>query len=138
MAEVNNTYGGRRCYWLSPIGEVSHRFRATATKSLYVSPFIDFDADYGFVLTPPGDSLAAHLTVMRRDHGRAGTGLVFDATLALERRPWTARSVRSALIRYPLMTAQVIAAIHWEALRLRLKGLSRVPFPSEASQWSRH
>lgn len=138
MAEVSNTYGGRRCYWLSPVGEASRRFRATAGKSLYVSPFMEFDVDYGFVLTPPGDSLAAHVTVMRRERPRAGTGLVFDATLTLDRRPWTARSVRSTLLRYPLMTAQVIAAIYWEALRLRLKGLSGVPFPREASQWSRH
>jgi DUF1365 family protein len=138
MAEVNNTYGGRRCYWLSPLGDTSRRFRATAAKALYVSPFMEFDVDYGFVLTPPGEALGAHLTVMRREHGRAGTGLVFDATLTLERRPWTARSVRTMLLRYPLMTAQVIAAIHWEALRLRLKGLAVVPFPSEASQWSRH
>jgi DUF1365 family protein len=29
------------------------------------------------------------------------------------------------------MTAKVIAAIHWEALRLRLKGLPVMPFPQE-------
>lgn len=137
MAEVNNTYGGRRCYWLSPIGDASRRFRATTGKSLYVSPFMELDMDYGFVLTPPDDSLGAHLTVTRRG-ARSEGSRVFDATLTLARRPWTPRAVRATLLRYPLMTAQVIAAIHWEALRLRLKGLSVVPFPREASQWSRH
>ena len=56
---------------------------------------------------------------------------MFDATLALERQPWTAGAIRSALLRFPWMTAKVIAAIHWEALRLRLKGLPVQPFPQE-------
>jgi DUF1365 family protein len=46
---------------------------------------------------------------------------VFDATLALRREP----IANGVLLRFPLMTAKVIAAIHWEALRLWLK---RVPF----------
>ena len=50
---------------------------------------------------------------------------------ALERRPWTAGEIRAALARFPLMTAKVTAAIHWEALKLRLKGLPVQPFPDE-------
>ena len=45
----------------------------------------------------------------------------FDATLNLEREPWTARSLHRALLTHPWMTAKVIGAIHWEALRLYLK-----------------
>jgi hypothetical protein len=46
----------------------------------------------------------------------------FDATLTLERRPWNAAEIRRALIRHPMMTANVIAGIHWEALKLWWKG----------------
>jgi hypothetical protein len=46
---------------------------------------------------------------------------LFDSTLQLERRPWTARSLRDALLRFPWVTAKTIAAIHWEAARLFLK-----------------
>jgi DUF1365 family protein len=42
----------------------------------------------------------------------------------LEYRPWTPGEIRRALLRFPLMTVKVIAAIHWEALRLSLKGLA--------------
>jgi DUF1365 family protein len=105
--------------------------RALAAKSLYVSPFMVFDVDYEFVLTPPADRLVAHMNVLPHCGGhRVPT---FDATLTLQRRPWTARSVRAALLRHPLMTAKVIGAIHWEALRLRLKGLPIVPMPSRTS-----
>jgi DUF1365 family protein len=48
---------------------------------------------------------------------------LFDATLSLERRPWTAREIRRQLVRHPAMTASVIAAIHWQALRLWWKGV---------------
>lgn len=128
LAEVNNTYGGRRNYWLHPSDAEPRRFLSRAAKAMYVSPFMEYDVDYEFVLTPPAGSLVAHMNVLRRAGGRTR---MFDATLTLDRRPWTARSIHSALIRFPWMTAKVIAAIHWEALRLRIKGLPVMPFPQE-------
>ncbi len=56
LADVRNTYGGRRSYWLRSGGERRDVVRDTAAKSLYVSPFMDYDVDYDFVLTPPGPS----------------------------------------------------------------------------------
>jgi cyclopropane-fatty-acyl-phospholipid synthase len=45
----------------------------------------------------------------------------FDATLTLNRRPWSADALHRALISHPWMTAKVIGAIHWQALRLFLR-----------------
>jgi DUF1365 family protein len=53
-----------------------------------------------------------------------GAEFLFDADLRLERRDWTPREIRRALASFPLHTFKVIAAIHWEALKLWLK---RVP-----------
>ncbi len=53
--------------------------------------------------------------------------MLFDATLSLERRPWTPGELRRALVRHPLMTAKVIGGIHWEAVRLWWKGVPVVP-----------
>jgi DUF1365 family protein len=89
------------------------------------------DVDYEFVLTPPGEALVAHINV--QPEGGARRTPLFDATLRLRRRPWTAGSLRSALLRHPLMTAKVMAAIHWEALRLRIKGLPTVPMGPQPS-----
>jgi DUF1365 family protein len=52
-------------------------------------------------------------------------GQVFDATLALEREPISTPALVRVLAAFPLMTLKVIAAIHWQALRLWLK---RTPF----------
>jgi len=59
--------------------------------------------------------------------------VLFDATLSLERHPWGARELRRTLAEYPWMTAKVIAAIYWQALRLRMKGVPYVPHPGAAS-----
>ena len=129
LADVHNTYGGRQDYWLAPADDGRRRLRAVVARSLYVSPFMMSDVRYEFVLTDPAQTLIAHMNV----HAAAPAGrgnAIFDATLALEHRPWTAASVRALLLRYPLMTAKVIAAIHWEALRLRRKGAPIVPMPS--------
>jgi hypothetical protein len=128
LAEVSNTYGGRREYWLQP-REGCEGFRAVAAKSLYVSPFMQQNADYEFVLTAPAASLVAHMNVVSREGAGPGRDRLFDATLTLDHRPWTARNLRHVLLRFPLMTASVITAIYWQALRLRLRGLKIFPFP---------
>ena len=120
LAEVSNTFGGRHCYWLRP-DPASRTFRAVATKSLYVSPFMPVGLEYTFAFTAPADRLVAHM-----ETSQAGS-VGFDATLLLERRPWTAAGVRRVLVRHPAMTARVMAGIHWEALKLWWKGVPVVP-----------
>jgi len=119
LAEVTNTVGGSHNYWLRP-DAASSAFRASATKSLYVSPFMPADLEYTFALTPPARSLVAHIETSRA--GAVG----FDATLSLERRPWSAVEIRRALFRYPAMTANVVVGIHWQALQLWCKGVPLV------------
>ena len=121
--EVHSTFGEERTYWIdvdcaerATSGAVRHR----TAKTLRVSPFMPMAIDWEFVLTEPRDTLVAHMNAFPQagpmDQPR------FDATLTLTRRPWAAPEIRRALARHPLMTAKVIGAIHWEALRLWWKG----------------
>jgi DUF1365 family protein len=126
LGENNNTFGGRHNYWLQPDGSSGpatrqRSFRARAAKALYVSPFMEPDLDYTFALSQPAETLTVHMQALR--HGRS----FFDAKLALERRPWTASEIRRALVRHPAMTVNVIAGIHWQAMKLWWKGVPVVP-----------
>ncbi|MDE3157061.1 MAG: DUF1365 domain-containing protein [Acidobacteriota bacterium] len=117
LAEVNNTFGDRRHYWLSAANRsrAGDGLRFRVAKTLHVSPFMPMALDYTFAFTPPGEQLVAHMRTL--DGERA----CFDATLRLRREPWSARALHRALARHPWMTAKVIGAIHWEALKLFLK-----------------
>jgi len=81
--------------------------------------------DYEFTFTAPEDRIVAHISTFD-----AGTRN-FDATITLDRRDWSAREIRRALARHPWLTGKVIAAIHYEALRLYLKRVPFYPNPSK-------
>jgi DUF1365 family protein len=94
---------------------------------MYVSPFMAMDQEYTFAFTEPGPRLVAHMTVI--EQGRTQ----LDATLTLDGVPWSAAALNRALVRHPWMTAKVIGAIHWQALRLYLRGVPVVPRPRGAA-----
>lgn len=127
MAEVNNTFGESHNYWLAARNEkpsgAAHRY--ASEKKLHVSPFMPMDLQYDWVLTKPGERLVAHMNTIR--DGKP----FFDATLQLQRREWTRAEVRRVLAAYPLMTARVIGAIHWEALKLWIKDMPVFAHPSK-------
>lgn len=125
LAEVHNTpWGERHCYALRASG--SGQTRARFPKAFHVSPFLPMNHEYDWRFSAPRERLAVHMKNL--EEGRP----VFDATLALRRRPLTASNLRRVLTRYPLMTTKVIAAIYWQALRLKLKGATFHPHPKNA------
>jgi DUF1365 family protein len=122
VAEITNTpWKERHAYVLSPAADEGsgprHRWRFR--KEFHVSPFIDMDSDYDWRFTDPGAGLTVHMENAVRG------GRFFDATMHLRRRPLSARSCASVLLRFPLVTVKVVAAIYFQALRLRWK---RAPF----------
>ncbi|MEQ1884765.1 MAG: DUF1365 domain-containing protein [Bryobacteraceae bacterium] len=143
LAEVNSTFGESRNYWLSPRNQEAsvNALRYRCAKTMHVSPFMDMNLDYEFVLTEPDEKLMAHMNTAEKGPSAETARPVLDATLTLDREPWNAYNVGRALARHPWMTAKVIAAIHWEALRLYFKQVpvfthpDRVrPTPQEATK----
>lgn len=124
VAEVHNTpWGERHCYVLPQADPGADRLQAQSVKVLHVSPFQAMALRYDWQLHAPGESLTVHMALRSTAPGDDGSPL-FGATLALKRVQITGAALAGTLLRFPWMTAKVIAAIHWEALRLWLK---RVP-----------
>ena len=118
VAEVSNTpWGERHCYVLQDRkqSEVDQRFTAECSKELHVSPFMDMNLDYEWLLTPP----AANLVVRIQNKNARET--LFTATLVLQRAEIATSSLARTLLRFPMMTSRVVLAIHWQALRLLIK-----------------
>jgi DUF1365 family protein len=131
VAEVNNTpWGERHCYVLD-VAQADQDTQAGAagvrswhtSKQMHVSPFMPMDLQYQWRLSAPASGLAVHMSCTRAAEP------LFDATLSLRRRPLSGAAMAATLVRFPWMTARVIVAIHWQALRLWLKGVPVVDHP---------
>ena len=132
LAEVNSTFGESRNYWLSAQNrqppEDSLRYRCP--KTMHVSPFMAMNLDYEFALTEPAAKLVAHMNTSTRLAGSESATPFFNATLTLAHQAWTSHNIARVLARHPWMTLKVIAAIHWQALRLFLKKVPVFTHPS--------
>lgn len=121
--EVRNTFGDIHAYAL-PVrpGDISAAgVRQQQDKLFYVSPFIDMAMRYHFRVLPPGNDV--RLRILETDP----EGPLLAATFNGRRRALTTPALLRAFGAFPLVTFKIIAAIHWEALRLWIKGARMVP-----------
>lgn len=114
--EVNNTFGGRHAYVL-PAKSSNGRVFHSIAKRLYVSPFNDVSGGYNFAVRLPADKVA--LSIDQHD----GDGPILKAAFAGRRYPLDNLNLLRVAVLYPLLTLKVVAAIHWEALKLWMKGV---------------
>jgi uncharacterized protein len=108
--------------------EPGERGRASAGKDFYVSPFLTVDGHYQMAVPAPGDRLSVQMQLVQ------GGQPVFGASLTGRRLELTPAALRRMLLCHPLMTARVTALIHLQGIRLRLRGLRRVPRPRHLPQ----
>lgn len=116
LYEVHNTFGQRHCY-LFPVEEKGGHHAHACSKAFYVSPFLPMEMAYAFRIRPPDDAYTISISVADKD----GEALV--ATQHLSRRALDDRALLRVFLSHPLLTVKVVAGIHYEALRIWLKGV---------------
>lgn len=124
--EVRNTFGENHTYVckvedgdMTPAG-----IRQSRSKVFYVSPFIKMEARYNFRMNLPGDQLKWR--ILETDQ----TGPLLAATYNGSRRAMSTESILACLLQIPFLTWKIVGGIHYEALKLWLKGMRYVPRPA--------
>lgn len=125
VAQVKNTFGDQHAYVLRPADE-GPILRDARTKHFFVSPFMDMDQRYRFELAEPGETLRIRI--------RQGPAEGPDRMIAVQTgaaRPLTDARLARLAFAAPLHGLKPMAAIHWQALRLALKGVPFLGHPGD-------
>ncbi len=129
LCEVNNTFGEKHCYLLHDEGQALHwPLKSEKPKVFHVSPFIDMDARYRFRLSASGDRLTVLI------HEFKDSELMLVASLTGQLRQLSDLRLIHIAIAYPLLTLKVVALIHWQALKLWLRGARFYTKPAPPTQ----
>ncbi|BDD88398.1 DUF1365 domain-containing protein [Desulfofustis limnaeus] len=125
LAEVSNTPWNERHHYSFFLEKNDPR--PTHAKAFKVSPFNPVTQRYRWRIEPP--TATAGITIEVDDE----RGPIFAARLRLERQPLSRTLVRRLLLRRPVMTAAILAAIYWQALKLYVKGVPYIPYRKETT-----
>tara|TARA_R100000005_G_scaffold95321_1_gene76365 strand:- start:8401 stop:9237 length:837 start_codon:yes stop_codon:yes gene_type:complete len=131
LCEVHNTFGEQHSYLCAhpdhaPITEDNW---LEAEKLFHVSPFLERSGRYKFCFGLTGESLDVRIDYHDAEGKR-------QLVTALNGRfsPLTRRALTHAFWRHPLVTLKAIGLIHWQALRLFLRGIGVRSKPPQQAQ----
>mgnify|MGYP003310493838 FL=1 len=126
VAEVHNRVGQRHIYVLHPYLS-DGRSSAEFGKEFYVSPFLKMTGQYRFSMKNGSDCLEFGFDLIQE--GKC----VLETKLDLIAKPLSDAGLSKAAITHPLIPQKTVAAIYWQALKLKTGGARyrRVPRPHE-------
>lgn len=116
LFEVHNTFGGRHIYPSGPFAVGEQAFTSTE-KVFRVSPFNKIEGHYGLRASLPSEEVTIGVSLTTAE------GPILKAYFNGKRYPLSNRVLMRVFLGFPFMTMKVMAAIHWEALKLWAKGL---------------
>ena len=119
LYEVKNTFGEQHTY-VFRTNSSGKKIQNNCEKKFYVSPFMDLSSKYYFKILVSKSKLS--VVIDQRDN----EGKLLYASQDGIRRELSSRNLILSYMKHPLMTFKIISAIHFEALRLWLKGIKLI------------
>ena len=119
LYEVKNTFGEQHTYVFN-VKKKDNLIKNFCNKKFHVSPFIEMDCKYSFKILEPKNKLS--VVINQSDQ----TGKLLYASQDGIRSQLSSKNLIFSYISHPLMTFKIIGAIHFEALKLWLKGIKLV------------
>ena len=119
LYEVKNTFGEQHTY-VFKIDIKNKQILNNCKKRFYVSPFMDLESKYFFKMLIPNERLS--VIIEQRDK----EGKLLFASQDGERVKISSKNLLISYLKHPLMTIKIISAIHYEALKLWIKGVKLV------------
>jgi DUF1365 family protein len=116
LVEVHNRVEGRHMYVLNPHQSADGTLTAGFQKDFYVSPFLEDKGQYSFSMSATNGQVSFGLVLNQK--GRS----VLSTRLELKSRPLNDYYLLRAMGTHPFTPHKTVAAIYWQALKLKLKG----------------
>ena len=117
--EVKNTFGEQHTY-IFEVKNSTPQIKNDCKKKFFVSPFMDLQSEYFFKVLLPNEKLS--VIIDQRDK----EGKLLYASQDGKRHDLTLKNLLFCYLKHPLMSFKVISAIHFEALKLWIKGVKLI------------
>lgn len=127
ICEVNNTFGETHSYLcLAPDTKthISDDDILEGQKMFHVSPFIERTGKYKFRFSQKKEDLGVWINLFD-DYNAPFLMTAVSGKMA----EFNDTNTRKAFFRYPLITFKAIYLIHWQAIKLIMKGIKYIPRP---------
>lgn len=131
LCEVHNTFGEQHSYLCAhpDHAPIKAEHWLEAEKVFHVSPFLSRVGNYKFRFDLKENKLGIWIDYYDDQHQKQLiTSLIGNFT------PLTPQNLRSAFWRHPLVTLKAITLIHWQALKLVMKGIRYITRPVQFKQ----
>jgi len=131
ICEVNNTFGQTHTYICAHDDqrEITQDDYMSGMKVFHVSPFLEREGSYKFRFSLKNDKVGAWI-----DYFDGGTQKKLLTALSGNLVELNKISCGRAFWRYPLITIKSILLIHWQAVKLFVKGCEYVPKPVQKQE----
>ena len=116
LYEVKNTFDEQHTY-IFKNKENENTIKHTCKKKFHVSPFIEMNCTYFFKILKPGDKISVIIDQYDEE------GKLLYASQDGSRVELNNKNLFLSYLKHPLMTFKIIAAIHFEAFKLWIKGI---------------